>query len=175
MRTHIPFKKHESLRKGIIIIRTIEFSSDSNSFDALLTHWVRLTHICVSTLTITGSGNGLSTDRRRPIIWINAGILLIGPIGTIISEILIDIHTFYFTKMHLNRSSLKRWPSCLGLNVLRTKRFAPGYDWCPILAITLRTIHCLILIEPDFELGYLAQVCMHTILIIVYTIICHLA
>ena len=56
-----------------------------------LTHWGRVTHICVSKLTIIGSDNGLSPGRHEAIIWTNAGILLIGPLGTNISEILIDI------------------------------------------------------------------------------------
>ena len=42
-----------------------------------LTHWGRVTHICVSKLTIIGSDNGLSPGRRQAIIWTNAGILLI--------------------------------------------------------------------------------------------------
>ena len=37
----------------------------------LLTHWGRVTHICVSKLTIIGSDNGLSPDRRQAIIWTN--------------------------------------------------------------------------------------------------------
>ena len=57
-----------------------------------LTHWGRVTHICVSKLTIIGSDNGLSPGRRQAIIWINAGILLIGPVGTNFSEILIEIN-----------------------------------------------------------------------------------
>ena len=48
-----------------------------------LTHWGRVTHICVDNLTIIGSDNGLSPGRRQAIIWTNAGILLIGPLGTI--------------------------------------------------------------------------------------------
>ena len=35
-------------------------------------------HICVGSLTIIGSANGLSPDRHQAIIWINAGMLLIG-------------------------------------------------------------------------------------------------
>ena len=46
-----------------------------------LTHWGRVTHICVSKLTIIGSDNGLSPDRRQAIIWTNAGILLIRIVG----------------------------------------------------------------------------------------------
>ena len=45
---------------------------------APLTHWGRVTHKCVSKLTIIGSDNGLSPGRRQAIIWTNAGILLIG-------------------------------------------------------------------------------------------------
>ena len=53
-----------------------------------LTHWGRVTHICVSKLTIIGSDNGLSPGRRQAIIWTNAGILLIRTLGTNFSEIL---------------------------------------------------------------------------------------
>ena len=52
-----------------------------------LTHWGRVTHICVSNLTIIVPDNGLSPDRRQDINWTNAGILLIGPLGTNFSEI----------------------------------------------------------------------------------------
>ena len=83
-----------------------------------LTHWGRVTHICVSKRAITGSDNGLSPSRRQAIIWTNAGILLIGPSRTIFSENLIEIRTFSFMKMHLKMSSGKWWPCCLGLNVL---------------------------------------------------------
>ena len=44
-----------------------------------LTHWGRVTHICIVKLTVIGSDNGLSPGRRQAIIWTNAGILLIGP------------------------------------------------------------------------------------------------
>ena len=83
-----------------------------------LTHWGRMTHICVSKLTIIGSDNGLSPDRRQAIIWTNAGLLLIGPLATNFGEILIEILTFSFKKIRLKVSSAKRRPFCLGLNVL---------------------------------------------------------
>ena len=83
-----------------------------------LTHWGRVTHICVGNLTIIGSDNGLSPGRRQAIIWINAGILLTGPLGTNFSEIIIEIDTFSLKKMHLKMSSGKWRPFCLGLNVL---------------------------------------------------------
>ena len=84
-----------------------------------LTHWGRVTHICVSKLTIFGSDNGLSPGRHQAIIWTNAGLLLIGPLGTYFSEILIEILTFSFKKMRVKVSSAKRWPFCLGPNVLK--------------------------------------------------------
>ena len=86
--------------------------------ELVLTHWGRVTHKCVSKLTIIGSDNGLSPDRRQAIIWTNAGILLIGPLGTNFSEILIKILTFSFKKMRLKVSSAKRRPFCPSLNVL---------------------------------------------------------
>ena len=63
-----------------------------------LTHCGRVTHICVIKLTIIGSDNGLSPDRRQAISLTNAGILSIGPLGTNFSEILIEIHAFSFRK-----------------------------------------------------------------------------
>ena len=82
-----------------------------------LTPWGRVTHICVSKLTIIGSDNGLPPGRRQAIIWTNAGILLMGPLGTNFSEILIEFYTFSFKKMHKKMSG--KWqPFCLGLNVL---------------------------------------------------------
>ena len=90
-----------------------------------LTHWGRVTHICVSKLTIIGSDNDLSPGRRQAIIWTNAGILLMRTLGTNLSEILREIHTFSFKKMRLKLSSAKWRPFYLVLNVLiRTMRLA---------------------------------------------------
>ena len=60
--------------------------------------WDRVTHIRVSKLTIIGSGNGLSHDRRQAIIWTIAGLLLIWALGTNFSEILIEILHFHSRK-----------------------------------------------------------------------------
>ena len=77
-----------------------------------------MTHICVNKLTIIGSDNGLAADRHQAIIWTNARLLLIGPLGTNFSQIIIEILTFSFKKMRLKVSSAKWRPFCLGLNVL---------------------------------------------------------
>ena len=77
-----------------------------------------MTHICVGELTIIGSDNALSPGRRQAIIWTNAGILLIRTLGTNFSEILGEIHSFSFSKMHLKMSSAKWRLFGLGLNEL---------------------------------------------------------
>ena len=83
-----------------------------------LTHWGRVTYICVGKLISIGSDNGLSPGRRQAIIWTNAGILLIGPLETNFSAIVIEIHSFSFKKMHLKMSSAKGRLFSLGLNEL---------------------------------------------------------
>ena len=55
-----------------------------------------MTHIYAGKLSIIGSDNGLSPGGRQAIIWTNAGILLIEPLGTNFSEILIAINIFSF-------------------------------------------------------------------------------
>ena len=82
------------------------------------THWGWLTHICVSTLTIIGSDNGLSLERRQAIIWTNARILLVGPLRTNFSEILIEIQAFSLTKIRLKMLSPKCCSFRLSFNVL---------------------------------------------------------
>ena len=68
-------------------------------------------------LTSIGSDNGLSPGRRQAIICTSAEMLLVRPLRTNFSEILIRKQTFSFKKMHLKMSSAK-WR--LGLNVLKS-------------------------------------------------------
>ena len=93
-------------------------SYDTNQQYFLLTHWGQVMHIYISKLTIFGSHNGLSPSRRQAIIWTNAGILLIRNLGTNFSEILEEIHSLSFSKMHLEMSSAKWRLFGLGLNEL---------------------------------------------------------
>ena len=74
--------------------------------------------MCVSKLTIIGSEKGLSPGRRQAIFWTNARILLIAPLGSNFSEILIEIPTFSFKKMQLKMSSAETAAVCLGHSVL---------------------------------------------------------
>ena len=76
-------------------------------------------YIFVSKLTIIGSDNGLSPGMRHAMVWTNTGILLIGSLGTNFSEILTEINTFSFRKIHLQMSSGIWRPFCLGPNVLK--------------------------------------------------------
>ena len=108
--------------KGKSILTPAEILSPwarcNRTFMLALTHWGRVTHICVVKLTIIGSDNGLAPGRCQAIIWTNDGMLSIGPLGTNFSEILIGIQTFSFKKMEFKMSSSKWLPFCLGLNVL---------------------------------------------------------
>ena len=97
------------------------------------THWGLVTNICASQLTIIGADNGmyatvnwvsigwdngLSPFQCQAIIWTNAGMFLIGTLGTNFSEILSEIHEFSFKKMHLKMLSAKWPPFGVSLNVL---------------------------------------------------------
>ena len=114
-----------------------------------LSHWGRVKHICVVKLTIIGSDNGLSPGRRQAIIWTNAGILLIGPLGTNVIEILIGIQTFSFKKMHLKMSSGKWRPFCLGLNVLTSHLWIHAWNiTMPLLWILLPIIIKIVVLIP---------------------------
>ena len=105
---------------------------------SILTHWGRMTHICVSKLTVIGSNNGLSPSRRHAIIWTNAGILLIGPLGTNFNEVFIEIHTFSFKKNPFENvvwkmASISSRPQCVKSLIVcliwHTLYFTPSFPW----------------------------------------------
>ena len=77
-----------------------------------------MAHICVGKAAIIGSDNGLSPGRRQAIIWTNAGILFIGPLGANFSEILIEVQTFSLKEIRLKMLFAKCCPFRLGPNVL---------------------------------------------------------
>ena len=109
-----------------------------------LTHWGRVMHICIGILTIIGSDNDLSPSRLQVIIWTNARILSIGPVGTNFSENLIKVQIFSFKKMELKMSSVKWRPFCLGLNVLTqscTKLLSYGTNCRPSNAKTIHLVN----------------------------------
>ena len=96
-------------------------------------HWGRVTHICSNKLTMIGSDNGLSPGWYRAIIWTSARILLIEPLGAKFNEILLEIYTFSFMKMHLKMSSVK----CVGLDVLMVKHYFSVLFLFPTKTITM--------------------------------------
>ena len=101
------------------ILRSFLDTYTITQYSHSLTHWGRVTHKCVSKLTTIGSDNGLSPGRRQAIIWSNDGILLFRTLGTNVSEILREIHSFSFKKMHLKVPSAKWRLLRLGLNELK--------------------------------------------------------
>ena len=95
-----------------------------------------------SKLTIIGSDNGLSPDRR--------------PLEINFSEILIKIHTFSFKKIHLKLSSGKWRPFCLGLNELSFLLFK---DSRSVILVYLRgTFFWFPVFIPFFV--YITKVCL---------------
>ena len=90
---------------------------------------------------IISSDNGLSPVRRQAIIWTNAGILLIGPLGTNFGEIWIGIQTFSFDKLHLKTSSVKWRLSCIGLNEFKPVLWH-GTAWSQCLCLILQCFSC---------------------------------
>ena len=115
-----------------IISGSIEMTSSviwNSKRSVQLTHWGRVTYICVGKPTIIGSDKGLSPGRRQATIWTNSGILLIWPLGINFSEILIAVETFSFKKTHLKISSAKWRIFCLGLNVFNDHCVTPAGAW----------------------------------------------
>ena len=90
-----------------------------------LTHWsfkkipVILTHCGLvmpfdDTVWVSiGSGNGLLPLQHHAIIQTNDGSFLIGPLGTIFSEIIIKLQQFLYKNMSLKMSSAKWQPLCI--------------------------------------------------------------
>ena len=110
----------EAQENGVNIMAAdaLDLHITRSSVATILTHWGRVTHICIGKLTIIGSDNGLAPERRQAIIWTNARILLIEPLGTNFGEISIKIQIFSLKKVRLKMSSVKYCPFRLGLNVL---------------------------------------------------------
>ena len=94
--THISFgidNQYAMDQKLVLRAWNWQFISTYHSYNAgikdyNLPHWSRVTHIYISELSIICSDNGFSPGRRLSIIWTNAGILLIGPMGANFREII---------------------------------------------------------------------------------------
>ena len=94
-------------------------------------------HICVGKLTTIGSDNGLSPGRCQAIKWTNAGMLLIGLLGTNLHEMLIEMQTFSLKEICLKMSSATWRPFCLGFNVV-----VIAWINCTVRWNSFGSIHC---------------------------------
>ena len=92
---------------------------DVKIYQHCLTHWGRVTHICVSDLTSIGSDNGLMPGRHQVIIRTNAGILLIRPLGTNFSEFSVEILNIFIQENAFESVVCEKAAICFGLNELR--------------------------------------------------------
>ena len=83
----------------------------------------------LSQLTSIGSDNSLSPGRRQAIIWTNAGILLIRPLGTSFNEILIKtnifIHENAFESVVCKMASILSRPQCVNMGPVNTQGLPP--------------------------------------------------
>ena len=105
--THLLVKKSISSNRCQILLTAAERRICRSKFT-----------ICRSKFTNIGSDNGFSPGgRQAEPIRTNAGILLIGPLVSNFSELLIKIYIFSFKKTHFKMLSAKCRPFCLGLNV----------------------------------------------------------
>ena len=124
----------------------LSLSSPLQCRQTLITHWGWVTHICVSKLTIIGSDNGLLPGRRQPITWINAGILLIKPLGTNFNEILIGnifIQENVFESVVCEMAAILSRPQCVkdGHEEVNNKSLLPKlsynpWDFCVIALVS---------------------------------------
>ena len=80
-----------------------------------LTHWGRQTHICVIKLTIIGSDNGLSPSHYLNQCWNIVNWTLSNKLQWNFNR----NSNIFFKKMCLKVSSVKWWPFCIVLNVLK--------------------------------------------------------
>ena len=83
---------------------------------------------------------------RTPITMHIVNVYNCTPLGTNFNEILIEILTFWFKKMHLKMSSAKWRPFCLGLNVLTTLHiWRLGFRYAgDVWAIPLVHFECMV-------------------------------
>ena len=94
--------------------RWLDWAIPTIDAECRLTHWSWVMYICISSLTIISSDNGLLPGQHQAITWTNAGLLSVGLLGTNFSEILNGIVSFSFKKMHL-KWCLSKWHTfCAG-------------------------------------------------------------
>ena len=122
---------HGAIKYHRQLVLVIAISNCLSTFH--LTHWGRVTHICINKLTIIGSDNGLWLGRSQAIIWTDAGVSLIGSLWTNFNEILIEIHPFtlkkvYFENVVWKMASILSRLQCIKVNIW-PKAQCPSRHW----------------------------------------------
>ena len=100
------------------------------------------------------SGAYMRLAGAKPLSEPNAGILLIGPLGTNFSKILIEILTFSLKKMHLKMSSAKWRSFCLGPNVLIANNLDSSHAHIPMHRGCFNGIGTMVLPQTIIWLSY---------------------
>ena len=108
-------------------------------------------------LTIIGSNNGLSPGRRQAIIWTNAVILSIGPLGTNFNEILIEIYIFIqenvFENVVRKMASILSRPQCVKCWWHADQKALKGWSFYKCFTVLIS----FYLIVRFFPVAYLIQ------------------
>ena len=114
-----------------------------------LTHWGRVTHICVSQLTIIASDNGLSTGRCQAIIRNNAGLWSIETLATNFNKIGSKIQPWneleiVVCKMAANLSQPQyvKWIICLIIRLEEPTAYFTHFNKA-IISNTCACIYCI--------------------------------
>ena len=107
------------------------------------TNWGRVTHICVSNVTIIDSDNGLAPGRGQAIIWTDARILLIRTWGTNFSEILRSQNSYIFIQENLlenvvcKMAYISSGPHCIRLDCICLTTTRVLRDTLAVLSVSM--------------------------------------
>ena len=97
---------------------------------------------------IIGSDNGLSPVRCQAVIWTNAGILLIGPLETNFSAILIGISNVFihenpFENVVWEMATILSWPQCVKIHCRSAKpKYFPPYKTMELNYLFMPYLQC---------------------------------
>ena len=100
---------------------------------------------CISKIIIIGSDNGLPPGQRQAIIWTNAGILLIWPLGINFNEINFNRNQYIFIQENAFENvvccvaSISSWPQCVKDHIVSFMRLSLPHNCQPggISSVTL--------------------------------------
>ena len=119
-----------------VILWFLDISLSGITWSHLITHWGRVTHICVGNLTSIGSYNGLSPGRRQAIIWTNAGIFVNWTLGNKLRWNFNQNSNIFFQENPFenvvwNIAAILSRPQCDNLSTILTSKYRPLISPCP--------------------------------------------